>query len=303
MLSRSPMSSCHHGPPSSHTEGEVPPFPVPHPDYYLEDGNLVILVENTLFKLFRSTLVRHSVVFKDLFSLPTGQSGASIEGNDDDNPLHFSGISAIDFERLLWVLYPPSYGSHKAKTIDEWRSILSLATRWEFNDVRELAIRELQVLDMSPIDRICLAQEFDITGRWALSAYIALCERPEPLSLDEAARLGLDVSIRIAQLREQLRARGHRSSNMGGYHSLTRSAALRHDASRGSVGGVVKPLSGRPAERPQWGIAKSFLVQGDSEIPPPVRVASRKVGPKTLSTTIPGTARLVAQAFGIQLGQ
>ena len=54
-------------------------------------------VENTLFRLFRSTFVRHSAVFKDLFSLPTGHSGAPVEGNDDDNPLHFSGISAIDF--------------------------------------------------------------------------------------------------------------------------------------------------------------------------------------------------------------
>lgn len=30
--------------PSSETEGEVPPFPVPHADYYFDDGNLVILV-------------------------------------------------------------------------------------------------------------------------------------------------------------------------------------------------------------------------------------------------------------------
>ncbi|KAI9064781.1 hypothetical protein FKP32DRAFT_1675319 [Trametes sanguinea] len=303
MLSRPPLSSRHHVPPSSPTEGEVPPFPVPHADYYFEDGNLVVLVENTLFRLFRSTFVRHSAVFKDLFSLPTGHSGAPVEGNDDDNPLHFSGISAVDFERLLWVLYPSSYSSHKAKTLDEWRSILGLATRWEFNDVRELAIRELQNLDMPPVDRICLGQEFEIDGHWALSAYTALCERSEPLSLDEAARLGLDVSIRIARLREQLRARGHRSSNMGGYHALTRSAALRHDAFRGGVGGAAKPLAGRPAERgpSQWGVAKSFLVQ--DEIPPPARAVSRKTGPKALPTTIPGTARLVAQAFGIQLGR
>ncbi|KAH9856712.1 hypothetical protein C2E23DRAFT_689331, partial [Lenzites betulinus] len=179
--------------------------PTPHADYYFEDGNLIVLVENTLFKLFRSTFTRHSVVFRDLFSLPTGQDGQKAEGQDDTNPLTFSGISATDFERLLWVLYPPNYGIHKAKSADEWHSILSLASRWEFTDVRALAIRQLQTLDMPPVDRILLAQEFDIGGRWALAAYTALCERPTPLSLAEATRLGLETATTIAQLREQIR--------------------------------------------------------------------------------------------------
>ncbi|KAI0644967.1 hypothetical protein C8Q79DRAFT_912026 [Trametes meyenii] len=286
---------------TSETEGEVPPFPVPHPDFYFEDGNLVILVENTLFKVFRSTFTRHSSVFKDLFSLPTCPNGMPAEGHDDDNPLHFSGISATDFERLLWVLYPPSYAAHKPKTVDEWRSILSLATRWEFASIRTLAIHELRTLSMSPVERILLAQEFDIDGRWALSAYTALCERPEPLTLAEGARLGLETALRIAQLREQLRARGHRAANMGGYHSLTRSAANRHAGAALASGPGGKYATGRVAEKPHWGIPKSFLGQG--EIPPPARGPPRKPGGKASPTAIPGTARLVAQAFGIELGR
>ena len=160
---------------------------------------------------------------------------------------------------------------------------------------------------MSPIQRILLAQEFDIPGRWALSAYVALCERPEPLSLGEAALLGLETSVRIAQLREQLRARGHRSAGMGGYHSLTRSAAARQAGSltasgKGPVGS--RPGSTAAGERARWGIAKSFLAPG--ELPPPARAGSngpRKAGTKMPSTSIPGTSRLVAQAFGIELGR
>ncbi|KAI8978253.1 hypothetical protein BD414DRAFT_421962 [Trametes punicea] len=293
------MSSHQYVPPANQNEGDKSPSLIQHPDYYFEDGNLVILVENTLFRLFRSTFTRHSVVFRDLFSLPTGQDGMDVEGHNDDNPLHFSGISATDFERLLWVLYPSNYGFYRATSVDEWRSILSLATLWEFTDVRALAIRSLQVLNMSPVERIVLAQEFDIDGRWTLSAYIALCERPEPLSLAEASQLGLDISIRIAQLREQLRARGHKSSNMGGYHSLTHSAALRHGTAPPRTAGSSRPQ--RPAERLQWDVAKSFLVQG--EIPPPARGPFRKTGVKASPTSIPGTGRLVAQAFGIDIGQ
>ena len=75
-------------------------------DTYLPfDDDLRHQVENTLFRVFRSTFTRHSGVFRDLFNLPK-PVGGSPEGLDDDNPLHFSGISAVDFERLLWILYP-----------------------------------------------------------------------------------------------------------------------------------------------------------------------------------------------------
>ncbi|KAH9888394.1 hypothetical protein C8Q73DRAFT_655580 [Cubamyces lactineus] len=309
MYSCSPTPRRQHASIPSESQREMPPFPIPHPDYYFEDGNLTILVENTLFRLFRSTFTRHSSVFKDLFSLPTSQNGMPVEGCDDDNPLQFSGISATDFERLLWVLYPPSYETPKAQAVDEWRSILSLATRWEFTDVRALAIRSLQTLDMTPVERILFAQEFDIPGRWALSAYVALCERPEPLSLGEAALLGLETSVRIAQLREQLRARGHRSASMGGYHSLTRSAAARHAGAlpasgRGPAISRTASIPAAAGERARWGIAKSFLAPG--ELPPPARASAngpRKGGAKMASTSIPGTSRLVAQAFGIELSR
>ena len=74
-------------------------------------------VENTLFRVFRSTFTRHSAFFKDLFSLPAGPLGTA-EGLDDDNPLQFSGISVVEFERLLWVLYPPCVPRPFAEPLD-----------------------------------------------------------------------------------------------------------------------------------------------------------------------------------------
>ncbi|KAI0753397.1 hypothetical protein C8Q80DRAFT_1305697 [Daedaleopsis nitida] len=293
--------------PSGKPEHGMPPFPVPHTDYYFDDGNLVILVENTLFRLFRSTFTRHSAVFRDLFSLP-GPVGIPVDGLDDDHPLHFSGISAVEFERLLWILYPFNYGSWRAHTLDEWTSILSLATRWDFNDVRALAIRSIQALDgLSPVDKIALAHEYDVTGRWVLAAYTTLCERPEPLSIAEATRLGLETATRVAQVREQLRAGGSRSARMGGYHSLTWNAAIRHGSSgpgSGSAARATVSLKPPRAERLQWGIGRSFLEQRD--IPPPVhaRAAPQKCSSaKKGATAIPGTARLVAEAFGIDVSR
>ena len=192
------------------------------------------------------------------------------------------------------------YGAHRACTAAEWTSILSLSTRWDFTDIRTLAIREIQSLDISPIDKIVLAQEFDISGRWLLAAYTALCERAEPLSISEGTRLGLETAMRVAQLREQLRSSSRKSSRMGGYHTLTQSAAIRHGA--GSTNAYVTITVKPPrAERLQWGIERNFL--SGSPVAPPARKCGQKVGMKKGPTAIPGPARLIAEAFGIDLSR
>ncbi|OBZ69900.1 hypothetical protein A0H81_10110 [Grifola frondosa] len=272
-------------------KSDISSIPVHHPDYYFDDGNFVILVENTLFNIFRSTLTRHSPIFRDLFSLPE-PTDLPAEGSGDTNPLHLPGISSTDFERLLWILYPPNYGTHKAATLVEWTSILHLATRWEFTDVCALAIRELQALEISAVDKILLAREFDIGGRWTAAAYAALCERPEALTLPEAVRLGLETAMRIAQMREQLRSAGR--SPASGYRSLTRSAAER----RGVVGSNLNWKPPR-TERRQWDVARSFFDQ--SAISPPRRVSRKTVTTGKVSpVALPDTLRTIAEAFGIE---
>ncbi|KII95607.1 hypothetical protein PLICRDRAFT_96246 [Plicaturopsis crispa FD-325 SS-3] len=176
-----------------------------HPDYYFDDGNLVILVEDMLFSVHRSTFTGHSRVFKDLFTLPVPSSGNPVEGSTDEHPIELHGISKTDFERLLWILYPPTFGEYKPTTTSEWTSVLHLATRWEFDSIRALALHSLEPLPLNPIDKVLLAREFDITSPWALAAYTELCERPEALTIPEARALGLETAMRISQLRERLR--------------------------------------------------------------------------------------------------
>ncbi|KAH9912776.1 uncharacterized protein BXZ73DRAFT_55888 [Epithele typhae] len=301
--------------------------PTRHPDYYLEDGNLVILVEKTLFRVFRSTFTRHSPVFRDLFSLPNPE-GSTSEGMDDANPVQLSGISPVDFERLLWVLYPLNYAHPRAGTLAEWTSILSLATRWEFSSVRTLAIHHIQSLPSAfasplspptpspvstspdrrpskatstpvfPLDAILLARAYDLPrDRWLLSAYTALCTRPAPLTSAEAAGLGAEDTSRVARVREALRAR-EAGSRLGGYCAPTVSSAARArlSAGAGTVTGGRGVLdwsgSGRgatPAPRPATvlGTRASPFAKGS----PPSTSRS--------PTAFPGPARLVAETFEI----
>ncbi|TFK33027.1 hypothetical protein BDQ12DRAFT_691724 [Crucibulum laeve] len=73
-------------------------------DYYFSDGNAVLLVEDTLFKVHRSILSKDGSTFANLFVLPT-QLGSSEEGNDDRNPICLQGDTAEQFRALLWALY------------------------------------------------------------------------------------------------------------------------------------------------------------------------------------------------------
>lgn len=41
-----------------------------HPDLWFEDGNIVLVAENTGFRVYRGLLVTHSGIFRDMFLLP-----------------------------------------------------------------------------------------------------------------------------------------------------------------------------------------------------------------------------------------
>ncbi|TCD70170.1 hypothetical protein EIP91_004640 [Steccherinum ochraceum] len=71
--------------------------------YYLEDGSLVLQVENTLFNIHRTTLSKDSSMFSTMFELP--QAGNDLDGASDANPLLLHGDTVDEFRNFLWALY------------------------------------------------------------------------------------------------------------------------------------------------------------------------------------------------------
>ncbi|KDQ58991.1 hypothetical protein JAAARDRAFT_205981 [Jaapia argillacea MUCL 33604] len=170
---------------------------VPTSDYYnFEDGNVLFLVENTLFKVHAFFFQRDSSRFKDLPSKAVCPL---------TNPIHLDNVTSVDFERFLGVLYPTCFDEHNAKTVEEWSSILTLATQWGFSSIRTLAIRELSGA-ASPVDKIALAHKFDVP-EWLKDAYVDICGRSHTLALEEGERLGLPEVIKISEARELMRCR------------------------------------------------------------------------------------------------
>ena len=109
------------------------PGPGRDPAYYIHDGNSVLLVENTLFKVrpclcqsisesrqreraiqvHRSVLTKDKSAFETMFQLSgetdSARSDSSMtaaqEGESDDNPIRLQGDTADEFRALLWALY------------------------------------------------------------------------------------------------------------------------------------------------------------------------------------------------------
>jgi hypothetical protein len=168
-----------------------------HKDFYMDDGNVIFLVENTYFKVHRFFFQRDSQFFRDTFDrLPAGPctSGDLITLTD---------ITSLDFERFLGVLYPRDFSKPTATTVDEWTSILDLSMRWGFESIQSLATEHLTLL-ASPIDKIVLGRKYHIT-EWLQNAYRTVCQREHTLTLEEGLRLGMAEVINISHARQAVR--------------------------------------------------------------------------------------------------
>ncbi|KDQ53596.1 hypothetical protein JAAARDRAFT_209942 [Jaapia argillacea MUCL 33604] len=190
---RDAVSGGHVGCPTASSGALI--IPKKHDSFYMDYDMAVFLVEDTLFRVHSFFFKRDSEYFRTLLS----QYGPSSE----KCPVQLDGVSVADLETFLGVLYPSDFSKHTATTVDEWTSVLALATKWSFTTIRSLAIRELFPL-ASPIDKIVVGRQYDIP-EWLQDAYIAVCERPEALTKKEGERLGLDEVIKISQLRQDVR--------------------------------------------------------------------------------------------------
>lgn len=81
--------------------------PIPHTEFWLHDGSIVLQVQGTLFKVHQTILANHSEVFSDLFSLPQSD-GDEGERMDGCHVVHLHD-TAEDFADLLKAIYHPSY--------------------------------------------------------------------------------------------------------------------------------------------------------------------------------------------------
>jgi hypothetical protein len=83
--------------------------------------------------------------------------------------------------------------------------ILDLAQKWGFKDVELLCIRELEKMNLSPVDRIHVYQKHGLDDSLLLDSYESLTTRDEPIGFEEGVKLGLRTCLHLAQAREMSR--------------------------------------------------------------------------------------------------
>ncbi|KAI6029238.1 hypothetical protein BKA83DRAFT_683370 [Pisolithus microcarpus] len=166
-----------------------------HHQYYLRDGNVVFVAEKQLFRVHRHFFERESEFFSRYFTASEEADGT------DDKPLALD-VKSEDFAKFLWVWYNPRY-RYGGQPKETWLVIITLATRWGFDSMRELAIRQLERYPMSPVDRIALYKEHHIDKKLLIPSYIDLCKSPTLPSPADAQRLQLETILRIADARER----------------------------------------------------------------------------------------------------
>ncbi|KAJ6490162.1 hypothetical protein DFH09DRAFT_1053808 [Mycena vulgaris] len=110
-------------------------------DYWFDDGNIILQVESTLFRLTKSMLSLHSSVFRDMFMMPLPTDEPTV---DDCPVVILSGDTPQDWTHLLGAIYPtclpegpPSFALIAA--------VLRLSKKYDLHLFRQDCIRRLKV--------------------------------------------------------------------------------------------------------------------------------------------------------------
>jgi hypothetical protein len=135
-----------------------------------------------------------------------------------------------DFDRLLWIFYNKwvaatgvpyfffsqemmvliilvsQFGDYSKAGLHDWIAIIGYATKWDFPQVKDLAIRHIQTYDMNPISRIRLYQDHQLPEKYLFPLYVQVASREEVLGLEESRILGLETLVLVHQARERLRS-------------------------------------------------------------------------------------------------
>ncbi|KAF8157892.1 hypothetical protein B0H34DRAFT_858790 [Crassisporium funariophilum] len=132
--------------------------------YYIADGNTIILVSHTLFKVHRSILAQDGSMFENMFSLgahaqtEVAGEGVGEEGAVDDHPICLQGDSPVQFSDLLWSLYALpqeitlAMSSRSDPDILKLANVACLAHKYHFMTVEEWALHAITRQSGPPFD-------------------------------------------------------------------------------------------------------------------------------------------------------
>ncbi|CEL58202.1 hypothetical protein RSOLAG1IB_02947 [Rhizoctonia solani AG-1 IB] len=161
----------------------------------LGDGDIELKVNNTTFKSHKHLLndfARLREMIKGMERYSSGGSCITIYRDE-------RGVD--DFKNMFKVLYASLIKGPFEFDAPTLVSSLRLATSYEYPELRKFSVDRLESANLSAIQRIELAREFDLSG-WDERAFQELVERSEPITKDEAKVIGFERFEELARARE-----------------------------------------------------------------------------------------------------
>ncbi|CAE6466197.1 unnamed protein product [Rhizoctonia solani] len=115
-------------------------------DYYFARGDLVIEVENALFRVHRDIISAHYTFFCDMLHTPSSDSH---EGESDDRPLKLAWdlCSVESFTVLCNLLYPKKIGVSPpilVGELDTWAPALEATQALQMDSAREYILSKFE---------------------------------------------------------------------------------------------------------------------------------------------------------------
>ncbi|KAF9642120.1 hypothetical protein BDM02DRAFT_3106039 [Thelephora ganbajun] len=183
-----------------------------HPKYYMDTDMVVFQVNSCLYRVHKHFFLSEAGFFKDMFALPqyvNGGEAKSKEGTTDDTPIVIPHVTCKEFEALLDFFYYRFSSKEETRSLDQWVSLLSISTRFQLDRIRRRAISEIEGHhpQLHAVDKVVLSVKHSVDP-WLIPAYCDICDRTEPLTDQEAEKLGAVTTARLARARELLRKSG-----------------------------------------------------------------------------------------------
>ncbi|KAF7296530.1 BTB domain-containing protein [Mycena chlorophos] len=101
-------------------------------EYFFDDGNIILQVESTQFRLHKTVLAMHSTVFRDMFTVPLPADEPLV---DNCAVVVLSGDSPEDWNHLLSAMYPIR-STHEKQTVEFVCALLRLSTKYDIPEFR-----------------------------------------------------------------------------------------------------------------------------------------------------------------------
>ncbi|RPD55035.1 hypothetical protein L227DRAFT_332951 [Lentinus tigrinus ALCF2SS1-6] len=128
----------------------------PDPDLWFDDGNVVVIAQQTGFRVHRGPLSRHSEMFRDMFSVPQPancESQALFEEMDGCPVVHVTDTS-YDFKHLLRAIYDGAsvFPGVEPMEFDVLGSLVRMGHKYQIDTILQEALRRLETIFTNDFD-------------------------------------------------------------------------------------------------------------------------------------------------------